>query len=1352
MIINKLKPFIPVSNIIIPSAGIKNQHYCLIHMSENTSFLDCYRYMQIKRSYVKHVMVPNIQKPRSRLTPTIKKALRNHKLFPVPLVFGSYEKYSDINYYLDFNYIIETAIGKWNFTKYNTGKGLKFIKSIVNTANGIPQDTHVRTLLYTVNLNNHIPDKFFSKRIYPVYDILSNKEPFPFDLWLCYYFNEDGGNFIKLWDRNQQIPLPRIKNFLMKIKTINPEVVKNDREDNIVTKTTEHISKNKEEVQTAVKQYMKVDKSFDGMDPNDIDSDDISAKAVVYNITGDVDKAKDIINKISTKEKKKIIDDNSEQLLKKDKASTQSKNTIIKLSNVPKLVDNLVPTHILDKRKKDFDVNLKIDLNNIFKTLENKEVPFQVLNVEKKLVKSPSSELRPSLKDQYNIMLKGPRGKHHDVRIELPHLTENGTFLINGRQRVLINQLITYPIFFFKPFFGQLSTVYSSVTINSKQVKKGPYLLGYIGGYKIPLILILMYKLGAKRTNELFNIKTKVHEKKPSPMPIIEEGKGYILKTVNGRYIEIYTKTEETLQLVYGLRYIMESWPRTKLGEDPDIHKDEFWRKTLVKFTGTRNSVYIIDEVWKNILTPIEIEVLKSHGDPTTLDKIFKHISEEVVQGRVDDRNSLDRQRVRTSEVFSALILKQINAAYNEFLSKHLGGDDEVKFELNATKTFSDVITSQNVQLLENINPCEEISMMTRVTPVGVGGIPDRRAVSNKAMSTHYTYYGNIDPLETPDGPSVGILQHLSVGASIINKRGQFAIKDPSTVKPGEILSVGPAMIPFVESCDGNRVIMAAGQIKQAVPLLDNENPAVQTGYETVITPLLSDNFVKKCRLKNGGEIVSIDKHFIKIKSAGGKIESVPLQPRLLKSGQGKNGISVFTPTVKIGQKVKHEQMIAEGGSIKNGMISIGVNMLVALMPWKGYNFEDGVVMSESAAAKLTSIHLDEVNVYLAEDEDVIFIAEEGDTIKKGGVVLTYSSSVSDIEAHRHTRIDGGKLETIEVYSNTTNIPDRLMVDYERTKEQYTTIRGEYPQGKFKEKNEKFEGILIKFTIRQELKIRRGDKINNRHFNKGVVSIIEKDEDMPMTPWGDRVEMCLQPISIINRMINSQILEVLCGLMSWKLGQEMKNKTRAQFMNIYKRAAPLIDGTDNKAYSKSMIQKLTALSDVAWKSLIQEITTNRFFPIIIPPFKTPDREDILKALGVLGLQSRYSLDIPGYGKTKETVTVGYFYKTKLEHMAEKKLATRAAGGAYAGKTLAPVKRKGETAQKLGEHDMYSLLSWDMPQCLEEFFGPSSSDHVTKGQIISEIIHTGKGTFRETKTNPVKDLFAQYMLAIHLESM
>jgi DNA-directed RNA polymerase beta subunit len=783
-----------------------------------------------------------------------------------------------------------------------------------------------------------------------------------------------------------------------------------------------------------------------------------------------------------------------------------------------------------------------------------------------------------------------------------------------------------------------------------------------------------------------------------------------------------------------------------------DLDSTSFWQTVLENNIGNRNCTYILNNIVQNVVTPIEVNILSSRNYPTEIRNIMHYMAKEIVHGRVDEWNDTNNLRIRTSELFVALLQKQIYAAMTEYQSKKLSGDESAKIFINPTTVLSQIINSQNVQSSENINPYEELSLMTRITPIGIGGVPKSEAWPQSGMNIHSSYYGNIDPLDTPGGPMIGILQQLTIGSAITNTRGLFAERDRSTINPMETLSIMPAIIPFVESNDGARVCMSSTQMKQAIPLKTKEIPMIQTGFESTLPHLLSDFFIKKAPVN--GVVTEISDLEIIIRDDKNKIHVIDIKPVLLKSGQGKNGLGVFQAVVKVGQKVREKEILAEGSGVKDGILSTGLNMLCAFMPWYGYNFEDGMVISESAAKRFTSLHQEEHNVYISEDDEIGYSAKIGDYVTKGEVLLTYSTTLYDTETLKHLRADGGKIVNIEIYSNLQEdlIPDVLFPIYEDFKKRYIRLNGKYPIGSFKERGKPFTGILIKYTIQQELELKKGDKLNNRAYNKGVVSIVVPDDEMPVMPDGRKIDMMYSTLSVINRMNPGQLMEMHTSMIAKELAMIALRESREVFISKYAAVLNFLDNTTGKHYSKNSITKLKLMSDSMYKDLLSQIKDSGCVPLIFPPFTSPPRENIIKAMNVVGVKTMYKLKLPTFNnKITEPICVGYMYVNKLEHLSEKKLHARSTGKYITG-TLAPTAgKKREGAQKMGEGDLYSLLGWDVPIVIDELFGSQSSDHFVKNQMIAEVIQTGNTNFKVSRSNPTKDIMSQLMMAIMIGS-
>lgn len=1049
---------------------------------------------------------------------------------------------------------------------------------------------------------------------------------------------------------------------------------------------------------------------------------------------------KSIIKFLSRKENvdllvsNKVIKKITERVISKPKSKCTSTDPIIKNSKPELITEHVNPGHIIKKRVEDYN-NLVNEIERIFSILQYKRYPLKVKDIQVLRRPEDPGEIQKSEVITFRVILEDRKGKEYDVYFDIPYMDKDGFMYLNGNKRVLVYQMVIYPIFFLEPFKGKLTSSYSSITIEYKLFSKGNYFLIYIGGEKMPLILFLPYFFDFYKVLDDYKVKYTITNDKADDTK-------YSFKLNDGYYLNLYPEDELGKGLIEGFKYITKL--NVKLTKD-NINDKNTWQDMIAKFVGNRNIIYVLEQVVSNILTPIEINILSTRGYPTDLYSIIKYICEKAMTGYVDHRIDVRKQRVRTVEIIGNLLQKQILSAYNEYESKIDAGDVDAKFYLDEKQIYSSILTSQNIQMAEYINPVEEISMLTRVTPIGIGGLPNYEGMPSKYLDIHESYYGNIDPLETPNSNVIGIQQHLTMGANITNLYGSFLVPKKDKVKTLEILSATPSLIPFVESNEGARVIMACGQMKQAVPLINPEKPAVQTGYESILPNFLSKEFVKKAPAS--GVVTEIADKYITIKSKSGKKYQIDISETKLYSGQGKHGLSIFRPLVKPGETVKEGQLIAEGSCLRDGVISLGINVLAAYMPWFGYNFEDGMVVSEEIVDKFSSLHIEKEEVIIPPDRDVFYVAEIGTETQTGDILLTYGMSLDDPETYEHVRSPGGIVKEIRVYSNVaeSHIPEKLIPYYQKTKEEVIKEKGEYSIRNFKINGLKFKGILVIITVSQVLKLIKGDKLNNRHFNKGVVAIIEKAENMPVTPWGERVQMIYNPLAIVNRMIVGQVLELHAGLISRKLYYLIKDKPRKEFQDYLFNTIKILG---NEIYYKNIKDYFTKMSDSEYNEVREKVISDGFFPLIFPPFKSPNRKNFIEAMKYLGLKPRYKLWIPKLNTYSDPVAVGYVYVMKLEHMSEKKLHARSVGK-YTPK-LVPVrgKRLGG-GQRFGEYEVYSLLTWDAYHIIDEMLGPLSSDHVSKNALISEIIKKGSASFKKPVFNPIMEMLYSYLLSVNI---
>lgn len=614
---------------------------------------------------------------------------------------------------------------------------------------------------------------------------------------------------------------------------------------------------------------------------------------------------------------------------------------------------------------------------------------------------------------------------------------------------------------------------------------------------------------------------------------------------------------------------------------------------------------------------------------------------------------------------------------------------------------------------------------------------------------------------------NVGIINQLTVDAAVTGSRGSFVDKSHVKNDKAGILGVNSAMIPYVGSTDGARVMFSGSQGRQSIPINGAEPPIVQTGYESMLTSMLSDSYIKKA--PDNGKIVKITENSIVIKLTNNRLHNISLDPKILRSGQGKSSLNYFKPVVKVGDTVKKGQIVAEGKHVVDGTISVGTNLLCAVMQWKGYSYEDGYIISDRIAKqKLTSSAYHEIEILLKSDDKVSFINQEGVETKKGEPLLIRTSKeVEDLigldpdeiqQGQIITKSPGGKIISLEIYPNSSisRFP-ALKEPFNQFRNKYEETKGTFPK-KFTSKvgsdKVQYSGILIKFKIEEMQSAELGDKISNNFGGKGVIAKIEPLSKMPRTPWGEHVDVILNPIAIVNRMNPSTLKELYTSLISKFLARKVvefgagKNE---KAVNLVENVLSTLDNTNDKKYSKEALTAIKTMSKKRYAEWVQKIVDNDYiFPILIPPFQEPSLDSIKKAMKIVGAKEGYKLYLDEYKtETQNPVAVGWLYYKKLEQQSGIKLSARSTGMVDT-KTRQAMSGKGG-GQRIGEMDSWVLINHGAVNVLREFYGPLADDHVTKDQIISDIITSGSAEYRTPRTSPTKDLFDVYLKGMMLQS-
>ncbi len=643
--------------------------------------------------------------------------------------------------------------------------------------------------------------------------------------------------------------------------------------------------------------------------------------------------------------------------------------------------------------------------------------------------------------------------------------------------------------------------------------------------------------------------------------------------------------------------------------------------------------------------------------------------------------------------------------------------------------------SSQLSQFMDQTNPLSELTHKRRISALGPGGLSRERA-GFEVRDVHYTHYGRLCPIESPEGPNIGLISALSSFAVIneygfietpyrkidpkthevtdeivymaaydedehiiaqanepIGKDGKFInekIKvryldevtevsrdqvDYMDVSPKQLVSVGAAMIPFLEHDDANRALMGANMQRQAVPLMITDSPIVGTGIEYkaakdsgIMILAQSDGTIKKV---TGDEII--------LETSSGKIENYKL--RKFKRTNGGTCINQ-KPIVVKGEKIKAGDVIADGPSTDKGEMALGKNVIIAFTTWEGYNYEDAILLSERLVKEdvYTSIHIEEYecdcrDTKLGPEEitrDIPNVGEDGlkDLDENGIIRIGAEVRPGDILVGKVTPKGETELTAEE----------RLLraIFGEKAREvRDTSLR--VPHGEsgtivdvkvFTRDNsdELGPGVnqVIRCYIAQKRKISVGDKMAGRHGNKGVVSRILPVEDMPFMPDGTPVDVVLNPLGVPSRMNLGQVLEVHLGGAARALG--------------FKVATPVFDGATEEEIVE-LLEKSGAAPN--GKTILYDGRTG-------DPFDKP-------------------------------ITVGVMYMLKLHHLVDDKIHARSTGP-YSLVTQQPLGGKAQFGgQRFGEMEVWALEAYGASHTLQEMLTVKSDDVVGRIKTYEAIV-------------------------------
>ena len=1100
-----------------------------------------------------------------------------------------------------------------------------------------------------------------------------------------------------------------------------------------------------------------------------------------------------------------------------------------------RITEVLEMPHLIDLQKKSYEWFMREGLYEIFKDISpikdftgNLELYFEGFSLgEPKYDVEECKERDASYAAPLNVnvrLLYKETGEIKESKVfmgDFPLMTDTGTFIINGAERVIVSQLVRSPgVYYNMAIDPSGKKLYGTTVIPNRgawieyETDINDVIYARVDRTRKLSATVLLRALGLSNNEDI----VREFGEHPAVLATLEKD-----TTVNTEeaLIEIYKKlrpgepptAENARQLIENIFFDNKRYDLANVGRYK-LNKKMGWRRRLLDKTlmepivdlstgeiiieaGTKiddvaidkieqSGIYTDERLYSAIINfkdaPMKVlftaDISEKRRTVTAEDILasFGYLLNLMDGlGTPDDIDHLGNRRVRS---VGELLQNQfrIGLARMERVVKERMSTQDIEI-INPTNLINirPVVasikeffgSSQLSQFMDQNNPLAELTHKRRLSALGPGGLSRERA-GYEVRDVHHSHYGRMCPIETPEGPNIGLIGSLSTFA-IINRFGfmetpyrkvdkenkkvtdeivyltadeedEYTIAqaneplledgtfqnervtarylnevlsispsgcDYMDVSPKQVVSIATALIPFLENDDANRALMGANMQRQAVPLLCTQSPVVGTGMEYKVAV---DSGV--CVLaKNAGVVARVSADEIRIKSEHGTDTY-----GLLKFKRSNQGTCVNQrPIVKKGEVVKAGQVLADGPSTDHGELALGQNVIVAYMPWEGYNYEDAILLSEDLvkADRFTSIHIEEYDCDARDTKlgaevitrDIPNVAEEalkdldergiiriGAEVRPGDILVGKVTPKGETELTAEERllraIFGEKAR--EVRDSSLRVPHGEAGKIVSVKV-FTRENGdELPPGV----NEQ-----VRVHIAQKRKISEGDKMAGRHGNKGVVSRIMPREDMPFLPNGEPVQVVLNPLGVPSRMNIGQILETHLGWAASALGMKIE-------------AGELGLNEELKEYDY----------DVDKFGLPQVI--EHAVKVAVPVFDGAHEEDLTATMELGGM------DLSGKtvlydGRTGEPfdnkVTVGCVYMLKLHHLVDDKIHARSTGP-YSLVTQQPLGGKAQFGgQRFGEMEVWALEAYGAAYTLQEIITVKSDDVVGRVKTYEAIV-------------------------------
>ena len=980
---------------------------------------------------------------------------------------------------------------------------------------------------------------------------------------------------------------------------------------------------------------------------------------------------------------------------------------------------------------------------------------------------------------------------------DFPMMTEHGTFIINGTERVIVTQLVRSPGAYLMEPKDPTKQVFTANLMPSRGSwleleidKKGIVYARIDRKRKLP-ITTLLRALPAEDPSTGYVLDTSTNE----AILALFDNSSYIVSTLEKdpstreeeALIEVFKKQrpgepptlDNARNLLRSLFFDPKRYDLTKVGRYKLNQRLGVGVPEDVRVLTTEDIVALVRRL---VSMPVKLGVPEDSKD-FAADAI--QLPRQPIANELDEYEHFGNRRLRTvgeliQEAFRVGLYRMERVVRERMTTEDVDTITpqtiiNIRPVVAALKEFFG--SSQLSQFMDQTNSLAGLTHRRRLSALGAGGLTRERAPI-EVRDVHPTHYGRMCPIETPEGPNIGLIGYLASYATVsefgfiqtpyrkvsngkvsdeivyldaveesrytiaqasalLDSNGKFVSdavlcrsfegeavtaspKDVELmdVSPAQIVSVSTALIPFLEHNDANRALMGANMQRQAVPLLVRQAPLVGTGLEYRAAVDSGDVVVAE----RGGTIVDVDAEKVVVETKDGRDEYS--MTKFMRSNQGT--LIHHKPIVLLGDKVKAGQVLADGSSTDNGELALGANLLVAFMSFEGFNFEDAIVISERIVKDdiLTSIHIHEYEIDARStklgDEEItrdipnrseesLAQLDERGVVRIGAEVGAGDLLVGKVTPKGETELTAEekliraifKEKAREVRDTSLKVPHGeggVVIDVKT----FSRDAGDDLSPGVNE--------LVRVFVATKRKIAEGDKLAGRHGNKGVISKIVPEEDMPFLPDGRPVDIVLNPLGVPSRMNIGQVLETHLG---WAAahGVFADDADRTGEVDWHHRRQ-VINGGDPSPVATPVFDGATP-SDVD-EALIQWVKQNPDSPVqfVVDPKRPAGRQ-------CSGKVQLYN------GRTgqpfEQKVTVGYMYILKLLHLVDDKIHARSTGP-YSLVTQQPLGGKAQFGgQRFGEMEVWALEAYGAAYTLQEMLTIKSDDTVGRVKAYEAIV-------------------------------